>query len=291
MIEKALYEHLQSSADLAPHLAHYAGKLAVFNQQAPADTDPLWEAGKPQYARVVFAVDIQGDPERAMGGNLLVDIQCQDGAAEAPEDLEPIVRSLIDGYFFSSGMFTVAAQWKDSSYFSEPTPHVVGVTISFSLLAFPVITTGDPDPIAQLNEWTASTFEGVHVINHESMPSVWRPDEKEVAIYWRIAKTAPAGWIRDNFQTTYRTATIKGHIFAPTIALIGEFSKEIVIGLYAKKRLYKPGTSPIIVNQNNIAEIGADPLRTGQITVEATYGEIIHRTPVNPLNNIHVNEK
>ena len=69
MIEQALYEHLQDQEALLPYLATYASKMAIFNQEAPADTDPLWGSG-PQYGRIVFAVDLQGDPERTMGGML-----------------------------------------------------------------------------------------------------------------------------------------------------------------------------------------------------------------------------
>lgn len=67
MIEQALYDHLREQDALLPYLARYDGAPAIFNQSAPADTDPLWRNGA-QYGRLVFAVDLQGDPERAMGG-------------------------------------------------------------------------------------------------------------------------------------------------------------------------------------------------------------------------------
>ena len=106
MIEQALYEHLKARPELSERLATYNKVPAVFNQEAPADTDPLWGKG-PQYSRIVFAEDIQGDPERTMGGTLVVDIMCKDG--DFPEDLEPLVRELIDGYFFSNSTFTRGA--------------------------------------------------------------------------------------------------------------------------------------------------------------------------------------
>ena len=90
MIEQALYQHLQEQEALRSYLAVYDGKMAVFNQEAPADTDKLWGDG-PQYGRVVFAVDLQGDPERTMGGMLTVDIQCKEDE-QFPEEIEPIIR-------------------------------------------------------------------------------------------------------------------------------------------------------------------------------------------------------
>ena len=77
MIEQALYEHLKSQSVLKPYLATYNDAMAIFNQEVPSDTDNLWNEG-PQYGRIVFAVDLQGDHERTMGGVLAVDIMCDE---------------------------------------------------------------------------------------------------------------------------------------------------------------------------------------------------------------------
>ena len=77
MIEQSLYQHLQEQEDLRPYLAQYASKMAIFNQEAPADSDSLWSDG-PQYGRIVFSVDLQGDPERTMVGMRTVDSLCQE---------------------------------------------------------------------------------------------------------------------------------------------------------------------------------------------------------------------
>lgn len=273
MIEKALFEHLRSQADLSPYLATYDGQLAVFNQEAPADVDPLWESG-PQYGRIVFAVDLQGDPERTMGGTLAVDIMCKEGE-QFPEEIEPIVRRLIHGYFFSNGTFTVAAQWKNSSPFTQETDDVIGCTMSFELLGFPILTTFNPDVIERVNEWCAVLYH-IHVINHDVLPATaWKPKEGESAVYWRLVTDAPAGWIPDTHQTIWRTATIKCHIFSENNATADSVAREIALRLHAVKRLFRTGETPIMVNRKNVHEPGADPLRTGQLSVEATYGVVV----------------
>ena len=61
MIEQALRNHLIAHPKLTDYLATYAKQPAVFSQEAPADTDPKWGPG-PQYGRIVFAEDIQGNP-------------------------------------------------------------------------------------------------------------------------------------------------------------------------------------------------------------------------------------
>ena len=274
MIEQALCEHLKSQKGLAALLASYAGAPAVFNQEAPADQDYYWGKG-PQYNRIVFAVDIQGDPERTVGGLLTLDIMCKKDN-QAPEDIEPIVRSLIHGYFFSNGTFTVAAQFKNSAYFTQPDDQVSGCTLTFDLLAFPVITTSAIDVVARMNEWCAS-IPHVHVINYKPLPAVaWKPSAGESAVYWRKLQVAPAGWIPDTFSTIWRTATLKGHVFSETLAEASDLAEEITLRLHAAKRLLKAGEAPVMVNRRNTADNGADPLRTGQVTVEATYGVIVH---------------
>lgn len=289
MIEQALYEHLTAEADLTACLTTYAENPAIFNQEAPADNDVLWGDG-PQYARIVYAVDLQGNPERIMGGTLAVDISCKEGQ-QPPEEIEPILRQLIHGWFFSNGTFTVSAQWKNTSYFTEPTDKVIGCTVTFDLLAFPIMTTGDPDVISRINEWS-SNLDGIFVINYDELPeAAWKPDGTDSAIYWRLVNDAAAGWIPDTFQTVWRTSTIRCHIFSESRAAADTVARNIITALYTDKRLLKDGESPIMVNRRNTADYGADPLRTGQVTVEATYGLIVHVEADLNLQHIYIDGK
>lgn len=284
MIEQALYKHLQEQEVLRPYLATYSDKMAIFNQEAPADSDPFWGDG-PQYGRIVFTVDLQGDPERTMGGILTVDILCKQGE-QFPEEIEPILRPLIHGYFFCRKKFVAAAQWKNTSPFTETDPTVIGCSVTFDLLAFPTITTSTPDVIERLNEWTAQV-PGVHVINYAPLPTqAWKPTRRETAVYWRLVSEAPAGWIPDTYQTIWRTATVKCHIFAEDIAKATTIGRALVTHLYAAKRLLKDGEAPIMVNRRNTLDSGADPLRSGQLTVEATFGVIVYKSTSDTLQNI-----
>lgn len=287
MIEEALYNHLTSSPELSPQLATYNGKPAVFNQEAPSDKDERWGDG-PQYSRVVFAVDLTDDPERAMGGTLAVDVMCKDDQA-FPEDLEPLVRELIDGYFFSNGTFTVAAAWKSSNYFTEPTEHVVGCTIGFALLGFPVITTDNPDLISRFNAWSAG-IDGLHVINHDPLPSTaWKPDDSS-AIYWRVVQDKDSTWIPSTFQTYWREAIVRCHIFSKDMATAARVARDLTVRLHSQKRLMKENESPIMVNRDNTIENGADPLKTGQLTVNATYAIIVHWANEETIDHINVQD-
>ena len=286
MIEAALTAHLRGQAELAGLLAVYGGEPAVFGQEAPPDRDPLWGDG-PQYARVVFAVDIQGDPARTMGGQLAVDVICREDGP-FPEELEPLLRQLIHGWFFSAGAFTAAAQWKSSNYFTQPEDHVVGVTMAFDLLAFPVLTTEAPDIVDRLNQWSAG-LEGLLAINRDPLPSpAWRPTEETSAVYWRLVSDEPARWVKESFQTVWRTATVRGHVFAPDPGAALRLCRRITAGLYAAKRLPREdGEAPILVNTGNRTDPGADPLKTGQLTVEGTYGVVVHHQPDEVFRHLH----
>ena len=57
--------------------------------------------------------------------------------------------------------------------------------------------------------------------------------------------------------------------------------------LYTDKRLLREGESPIMVNTRNTFTDGADALRTGQMTVEATYGIITYRKNSGVIRNIN----
>lgn len=285
MIEKALLTHLRAQPELSAYLATYAGYPAVFHQEAPADKDPKWGAG-PQYGRIVFIEDMQGDPERIMGGTLIVDILCYEDK-QFPEVIEPLIRRFIHGYFFANGTFVAAAQWRNSSLFKQPEDKITGCTVTFELLAFPVLTTDAPDIITRLNEWSGG-FEGLHVINHDTLPdTAWKPTGTESAVYWRLVSEAPAGWIPDNYHTIWRTAIVRGHIFSENISVATTVGQRLTTGLYAVKRLKKSGEAPVMVNTRNTFDEGADALRTGQMTVEATYGVIVRQPGDGVINNIH----
>lgn len=285
MIEVTLQKYLQSCEELKPYLAVFADEMAIFNQEAPTDTHSMWR-DKPQYGRIVYAVDIRGDTERTMGGVLVVDVLCTKNGA-APEEIEPIVRRLIHSQFFTENDFTVSAQWKASNYFTATTYQVVGVTIQFDLMVFPIITVQNPNVVQRFNQWTAESFEDVIVINHSKLPEHWRPSESQAAVYWRVIQDKPCSWIRATYQTEWRTAMVRAHIFAVNLESAACLASRLARQLYSCRRLWKEGESQIMTNTNNSIDTGADELKTGQLTVEATYGMIVQFQNDNPLNHIY----
>lgn len=296
MIETALYAHLMEQDRLLErHLASYNDKMAIFNQEVPGDTDPGWDEEESQYGRIVFAVDLSDDPERKYGGTLVVDVSCEKGEQD-PDELEPIVRSLIDGYFFSTEEITMAAQWSASNYFTEPTEKVIGVTLTFGLLAFPKQTTIEPDPIALFNSWTHKELQNalnmhIRVIGYDKLKPAWKPTNEIPAIYWRQSSIAPCGWIPDTYNCSWLTSVIHGHIMAPDKNVNAIITRSIENILTMKKRLIFEDMAPLMVDRNIRVNLGSDEMRTGQITIDATYGLL--RGPVisRPLSNTSIQER
>lgn len=284
MIEQSIYKHLLDALSTSG-FAQYNGKPAVFGQNAPADTDPAWAAG-PQFPRLVFAVNWEHSADRSLGGTMLVDIACQEQGVP-PDALEKLIRELLHGWFFTDNGETVAAQWVSSNYFTEPVNKAAGVTLTFALLSFPKMTIS-PDVIGRINAWTTEQFPTLAVINTTDLPAAWKPDENSAAVYWRIVSTAPADWISETWQTIYQTAIVRAHLFAASVADVTDWAQQIAVALYVSKRLKKAGEAPILVNTSNAIDPSADALRTGQITVDATYGIIVQRQSDNMLRHIHV---
>lgn len=295
MIEPILQLHLQKHAELlAPHLATYADRMAIFNQEAPEDTDEYWEEEESQYGRIVYAVDLNDDPERKYSGTLTVDVLCERDEQD-PDELEPIVRALIDGYFFSTKEITMAAQWSASNYFTDPTDKIVGVTLTFGLLAFPKQSTIEPDPIALFNLWTNRELENalnkhIRVIGHDIMECAWKPTNDYPAIYWRLSTIGPCGWIPDTYNCSWHTAVVYGHIMAPDKEVSASIARAIDNILTLRRRLIFEDKSPLMVDRNIRVNLGADEMRVGQITIDATYG-ILRRYPCNPMNHLSVDGK
>ena len=274
MVEQTIYEHLQGCTELKPFLGTFAGQMAIFNQEAPADTASEW--GDSQYGRIIYAIDTKEDPDRRFGGVLMVDAVCQKGE-QYPEDIEPILRAAIDGFFFTQGDMTVSAHWSSSDLFRTMADDKInGVTLTFGLLAYPKQITVAPDPISAMNAWSSNALpqilgRRIHVIGSSTLPKVFRPTADLPAIYWRISNISKCTWIPDTQAACWQTAVLQGHIMVSNHDDEGEIARIIVNTLTNKRRLITE-ESTFLVDRNNRISVSAGHERTGQVVIEATYG-------------------
>lgn len=276
MIEESLYQHLQQCEALKPYLATYNGAMAIFNQEAPSDTDPGWGKSS-QYGRIVFMEDTKSDPDRRMTGTIIVDVICEKGK-QYPEEIAPIIKPLIDGYFFTENGITASAHWTSSDLFTTPPEDKTnGVTMTFSLLFYPPQTTQDPDPIEAVNIWSSGELQQIlsrelYVIGDDALPGVFRPTAEKPALYWRLAGITKCSWIPDTWAASWQTASLQCHIIAPNHGdLETEIARVIVNTLTNKKRL-RTAESVFMVDRANSISTTSGSQRTGQVALEATYG-------------------
>lgn len=293
MIEAQVREHLIKQEALSPYMATYAGAMAVFNQEAPPDTDKGWGSGS-QYGRIVFYINMQGDPQRNISGTLGVDLYCEKKSNQIPEEIEPILRQLIDGYFFSNENVTIAAQWSTTQYFTDPTEKIVGATLMFDLLDFPNQQTTDPDPIALINQWTSKDLPAilgipeVRVIGCDVLPEAWKPTDETPAVYWRLGTIRKCNWIPDTYSCSWETATLHGHIMAQNDATATKIARVIQNTLTIKKRLIFEDMAPLMIDRGIQVNPASDPLRNGQISVEGTYGILNIRATATKMTHISI---
>lgn len=276
MIETQVRKHLIQQEKLKPYLTTYAGFPAVFYQEAPDDQDELWAKGS-QYGRIVFYIDMHDDPQRNISGTMGVDIYCESGK-QLPEEIEPILKAAIDGYFFSNEKVTIAVNWRATQFFSEPTKKVIGATLTFDLLDFPNQQTMDPDPIVLINDWTASDLAillkvpEVRVIGRTTLPEAWKPTNDCPALYWRLGDIRKCDWIPDTYHCSWHTATIWGHVMAPDNATATKIARVIQNTLTIKKRLIFEDMAPLMIDRNIQLTPTNDALKQGQIRLDGTYG-------------------
>lgn len=286
-IRQLIHEQVSADAQIAGMLAAYNGAPAFFYQKAPSDKREGW--GEPRYPRADFNLDTRYDPERKTAGTLTVNIWCTTECpavdnADPDRAIEQRLLDLISGTFYTgSDRETVCAEWERSDEFlyergnkqDNTTPEVYGLTVTFSLIAFPAQITIDPDPIQGLNDWTRRHFPKMLVISHDSLPPVWKPSDENPAVYWRFTGTSSTD--RQSYAVTWYNGSFAAHIIAESVTERNRWTKAIIERAQIDGEVILLDTSPMFIKQIAIRN-GADPLREGQIELTGQYG-VLTRHP------------
>ena len=275
-IRQLIQEQVSADAQIAGMLAAYNGAPAFFYQRAPSDSRPGW--GSPQYPRVDFNLDTRHDPERKTEGTLTVNIWC---SAECPavgnldpdRAIEQRLLELISGTFYTGGdQETICAEWERSDEFvyeDTAQPEVYGLIVTFALMAFPEQVTTDPDPVQGLNAWTKRRFPQMTVIAYDGMPPIWKPTDKNPAVYWRFAGTSSTDL--QSYAVTWYSGAFAAHVIAESVTERNRWVKAILERAQVDGEIILPDTSPMLI-KGIAARNGSDPLREGQIELTGRYG-------------------
>lgn len=275
-LEELIYQQLIFDPVMVEKLTTFGGKPAVFEISVPPDTDKGWIKNK-QYPRIAYSVDKQENPERKVNGTMVLDIATQGDI----EVLEERAREILSNVFFETSDGTYALVWNQSPVFEEE-DNVIGVTMTFDLFAFPSQMTTTPDPVAGMISRTATIWPSAYLFDSSQGP-VWKPTVDSPAVYWRVtslARETPTNaviWI---------SVTIQGHIFAPNSSDRIKLLRALVENLSIQDRVNLSDDSPLFI-QNISADSGKDPLREGQITLNARYGILRTKPSAPELTNIN----
>lgn len=265
-------------------LAVYMDLPAVFNKSVPDDMDENWKDA--QYPRCVFDLNMQADAERKISGRLLIDVMCENEVPGVqPEALEAIVKSAVDGCFFSKPELTLSAQWKSSDVFTESDNKVSGITLIFDVLAYPIQETAVPDPVQAVNLWLETLYQESKVIGRSTLPETWKPTDESPAIYCRISGLGE-GRMKSSAAVTWIGATMRVNVMAPSEQVRSVITKNSVQILTNATRLMLNDGSPMLIDSVT-ANMSADPLREGQIQIKATYG-VLNEYTGTPLKQAFV---
>lgn len=283
MIEEPLYEYLCASEQLTSLLTSFQGIPAIFQQIAPKDTDEGWDDR--QFARIVYDIDKTGDDERKISGSLFVDVMSSD-TSTPPEDIEKVLKELVDGHFFVVDGMSYAARWETTDSFNyEKNNKVYGCTLSFSLVAFPVQLSSDPDTVALMNSWTATMFPEAIIINVTDTEKVFMPTDEKPAIYWSQQGFSESP-IKMGYACTWSQSNLSMHVMAPSEMVRTSIIKTAMNELAEKTRVMFPDKKQFMIHRLMV-NLAANPIRAGQLTVQGSFPLLRKSAASEPLKNIY----
>lgn len=290
MLEQVICNYLKSDAPISDKLTKYDGEPAVFLLEAPTDQDELWDKG-PQYPRIIYELSMQEDPERKTSGMLLVDLYLNTDSGLFLEEVAPVIQNAISGRFFTDEKDTIAAVWRQSDPFTTPEDgsHVAGITITFDVIAFPKQLTYTIDPVEAVNGYIKELYPNIRMIGVDHMESVWQATEEAPAAYVRLQRMNP-GTFPSTYHVTWYNPVMMVHIMAPSVEARNSILRNIVETLQQRQRIILSDGSPLMMVRLALT-VGADQLKEGQLSIEASYGLLRDYPDREPINNVSVVEE
>ena len=299
MLDGLLKKQVRGDTQVEGMLTSYNGKPAFFYQKSPPDSDDRW--GGACYPRADYNIDTLYSPERKSSGILTINIWCVSGNSAMPEDIEKRLRELIEGTFYNfPKKASVCAVWARSDAFSfevspnnstaNGQPEVFGITMLFELMEFPFQITAAPDPIQGINEWTKKYFSGLTVIGYDSLPPVWKPTDKDAAVYWRFIDYDTDDR-RGGYAVDWFIGNFAAHVITDSVQERNRWLKSMAERLRIDGEIVLQDGSPMFIKKVDVKH-NADSLRDGQMIISGQYGVLSgHRKEQAEiiLNNVNFN--
>ena len=261
---------LLTNNQIVIRLAVYAEKPAIFFQSVPDDKSKAWSSVA-QYPRIVLSMEMFANAERNAMGALTVDVICTE-AGVLPEEIEPFVKEALEGVIFTPrGADSFSPKWKNTQIFREKSvvdkSFNIGMTLNFDIYEFPLLETGDPDPIAAINRFAEEWDKELMVVGETDLPEIYEPTRKNPVAYFRRLnetvdlQTNTVVWINSDLAV---------HLFAPTLRDRAEWLEQFAQSLALDGEVTMLDGSPMFVK--SIKGNAKSDEVTGQLTVSVRYG-------------------
>ena len=287
-LEELIYKRMAEYKNLTEHLAVYSGLPAIFSPEAPADDQNGW-AGKTQYPKIIYNMDLQANEERNSAGVLEVSLLCQNTEDVIPENIEQTIRECLKDVLLKpeTGSPYCFAWTKTERFTMEANKEsmVIGSDIRFDILEYPNQETTDPDPIAAVNRFMKDLYPESIVIWQDRMEEVTETSERP-AIYCRMVSTESAD---ETYTVAWKDCKIAAHILCPDADVRMKMETAISNQLSIDGEIIMLDDSPMFI-RNVQTNYKADYLKSGQIFLTGHYGILKYRQKQHKLQKINMEQ-
>ena len=278
-MEQLIKRRLAEDAELVSQLASFGMKPAIFYGKAPADVDS-WEIS---YPYIILTADKFSDAQHGVAGLLTVDIICSSMSTK-PEDIEPLVRLLLEGVFFK-GEEVFILQWQKSELFQEQNAEklalIIGMTMTFEIRELPNGITATPDPIQALQLWAQHWEENLVVIGLTDFGEIFIPSRERPALW--ISQTN-LNLVRQLSVTAFVEADINFHVFAPGVKVRREWLIALYYAIVFAKAIQLDDGSPMRL-QSCEFNFSANEIQ-GQLRTTWEFGILERHRYAHPLKKL-----
>lgn len=283
--QELVYNAICSEEALTDTLATFREKPAVFYIAAPSDKATGWS--KTQYPRIDYTMDNQANPERGTDGNLIINLWCDD-SGPFPEDIEPIIKEILDGLLIQPDDSAAQAfKWQGTAGFDagDLAAGVTGATLVFDVYGLPRYETTEPDPILGIWDFLKRIHPGAMIIADKRMEAPAKPTDEVPFFYVRIeglALNRATAWI------IWYDLDARIHVFTKTKEAELRICRMIQDQMNSAGQIALNDGSPLQVREVNLST-HADQLVEGQLGLKGEYGVLVQHSADPPINEINVN--
>lgn len=286
-LKELIYKKLKSTSKLTELCAKYDEHPAIFDTEAPADTQKGWD-GKSQYPRITYICDMQANEERASMGTLSIMVYTERTSMVILE-LEALVKECFRDIIMNpdeGGPYCFA--WARTEPFLLEGNNVMGEAIDFDLMEYCPQETTDPDPIMPLGKYIKELYPEIMVIGMDKLPEMLDTVEKPI-VYCRIQTLNKVSGHNMN-MVSWMDCRMAVHLLYPNkeknIKILAALAQKMSLD----ERIIMLDGSPMSIAEVQI-DRQADYLKAGQLYITGRYGVLKYKAKQQEITKNVINNK